>query len=144
MPQASPHFSIGELTATSCGLDNTPNVEQGAALVRLAVSCLEPMRALVGPLRINSGFRSPEVNRHVGGVITSQHLRGEAADIDPVEVSPSVLFDLTRVSQIPFDQLILEPNWVHVSCAPVGKIPQHQVLKARVTTKGMVYEPIRG
>jgi hypothetical protein len=71
-------------------------------------------------------------------------LRGEAADLDPVHVSPSVMFDLTRVSTIPYDQLILEPNWVHASCAPLGKMPRRQALKARMTDRGMVYDPIHG
>ena len=134
MSQASPNFSLAELTRTDTGLGNEPTVEAGAALVRLCETLLEPMRAMVGPLRVNSGFRSVEVNRRVGGVATSQHCNGEAADIYPVRVSPSVLFDLTAASDLPFHQLILEPGWVHVSCAPLGKAPGRDVFKAHRTT----------
>ena len=71
MSQASPNFSLAELTRTDTGLGNEPTGEAGDALVRLAVTLLEPMRAMVGPLRVNSGYRSPAVNKAVGGVASS-------------------------------------------------------------------------
>ena len=142
MDQASSHFSFAELTHTNTGLDNVPNADEGAALVRLADICLEPMRLLVGPLTVDSGFRCPAVNSQVGGVSSSQHLHGEAADLVPAQVSPSVLFDLTHASAIPFDQLILEFGWVHVSTAPLGKLPRRQALKARKANGKTVYDEV--
>jgi hypothetical protein len=143
MPQASPHFSFAELTRTNPGLANDPGVNEGAALVRLAELVLEPMRALAGPLHVNCGYRSPEVNTKVGGVANSQHLKGEAADLSPRDITTSALFDLTRKSEIPFDQLILEFGWVHVSTAPLGRAPRRQALRARKTLDGKVhYDPV--
>ena len=141
-PKASTHFSFAELTRTSTGLPNIPNEMEIASLVRLAENCLEPMRSLVGPLRVTSGFRCPAVNTRVGGVKPyhgrrgSQHLYGEAADISPILVSPTVLYNKTRESNIQFDQLILEPGWVHVSTPPLGKPPRLQCLKATLGTDG--------
>ena len=139
MDQASPHFSFAELTATSSGLANEPGENERAALVRLANTLLEPIREMVGPIKINSGYRSPAVNAAVGGVSSSQHLKGEAADMSPVQVSPAVLFDLVESSSLPYDQLILEFGWVHVSCAPEGKQPRRKALKAERSSAGITY-----
>jgi len=81
----SEHFSLEELTVSETaarkGLDNTPDNDALFDLKRLA-SFLEDVRAAVGkPLRINSAYRAPEVNSSVGGSKTSQHCKGQAADI---------------------------------------------------------------
>lgn len=135
------HFTIEEMTHTDTGLENDPGITEGSALLRLCETMLEPMRVKVGPLKINSGYRSPAVNKKVGGEPLSQHVRGEAADVFPLRVSPSVLFDLTKVSYLPYDQLILEPNWVHVSIAPIGRKPRRQCLKATMVAGVMHYVP---
>lgn len=120
----SPHFILYELahsaTASELGLDNKPNIEQRKALISLCDNILEPLRQQFGPIVVRSGFRSPEVNKRVGGVPNSQHLRGEAADI--AAGGPATLKRYYNfISQnLDFDQLILEPNdeaprWVHVS-----------------------------
>lgn len=141
MTQASAHFSFAELTHTDTGLPNDPGVGEGASLVRLAEVILEPMRALAGPLKVNSGFRSPAVNAKIGGVANSQHMKGEAADLVPLEIGIEDLFERTKASEIPFDQLILEPTWVHVSVAPLGRAPRRECLKAHRNAAGvMVYE----
>ena len=63
------------------GLDNTPGERERLALLALVEKVLDPLREALGePIRITSGYRSPELNRLVGGVPTSQHLKGEAAD----------------------------------------------------------------
>lgn len=92
----TPHFTLEELTTTKTGLSNIPNVEQINQLRILSRDILEPLRVEISsryghrdvsgwpeyiPLVVNSGFRSPEVNISVGGVPTSQHLLGQAADI---------------------------------------------------------------
>lgn len=78
----TPHFTLEELTATKTGLSNIPNVSQTNQLRKLCRDILEPIREKIDmPILVNSGFRSPEVNKVVGGVSTSQHLLGQAADI---------------------------------------------------------------
>ena len=125
----SPHFTLWEMckssTAKRLGLANTPGDAEIAALVALCENALEPIRAQIKkPIRINSGYRSPELNRAIGGSKTSQHCKGEAADLEIWGVSNLDLARFIRGSSIPFDQLILEhhdpeagPNsgWVHLS-----------------------------
>jgi len=82
----SKHFSYGELTrsqtATRCGIDNTPTPEQIQNLINLSVNILEPIRKhYLSPVFITSGFRNQELNTKIGGSLTSQHQKGEAADI---------------------------------------------------------------
>jgi zinc D-Ala-D-Ala carboxypeptidase len=81
MTQLTPHFTLAEMTTTSTGISNVPNDEQLADLIRLCSSILEPMRELTGPLTVNSGFRSTEVNHAIGGANKSQHMAGQAADV---------------------------------------------------------------
>ena len=109
-------------------------------MVRLCDEILEPMRALVGPLRINSGYRSPRVNAAIGGASTSQHMRGQAADVFPMKMALKEAFQAVKASSIPFDQLILEPSWIHVSVAPPNENPRHQTLRAHRSGGRMVYE----
>lgn len=129
----SDHFTLGELirsdTAERKGIDNTPPTEMIPELKRLCTEILEPVRARYGvPFRPNSGFRSEEVNREIGGSSGSQHCLGEAVDIEVPGVSN---YDLARWIQdnLEFDQLILEcyrpgepgSGWVHVSLKSVGQ-----------------------
>lgn len=80
----------------------------------LVENVLQPLRDAWGkPLHINSGYRCPELNAAVGGVPTSQHVKGEAADIACSE--PHMLAQLACDLGLPFDQLILYPTFVHFS-----------------------------
>lgn len=83
MTQISRHFTLEELTATSYpSLQKQPNTEHLINLVWLVCSVLQPLRDAFGaPVQINSGFRSDKLNKYVGGVANSYHLRGLAADI---------------------------------------------------------------
>ena len=121
------HFTIEEMyasdTAKAKGINNKPNVQQMINLVYLAASVLEPLReAMNEPIKIGSGFRSRELNAAVGGVATSQHLKGQAADlcIDGDIRKGRRWFEYIK-NHLPFDQLIWEKNpktgnyWVHVS-----------------------------
>jgi uncharacterized protein YcbK (DUF882 family) len=86
--QLSPHFSLAEMTRTAHALPNDPSPEVVEHLTRLCLTLLEPVRTLLGvPLRVNSGFRSPAVNAAVHGSPTSQHMRGDAADLVPLGMS---------------------------------------------------------
>ena len=140
MTQLSPHFSLEELVHTDTGLPNSPSVEQGADLVRLCDTILEPMRALLGPLKVNSGFRSQAVNDAIHGAHNSQHMKGQSADVVPMKQSLEFSFQWIKATTIPFDQLIIEPSWIHVSVSPPGHPPRRQTLRAHMTDQGMVYE----
>jgi zinc D-Ala-D-Ala carboxypeptidase len=110
------NFTLEELCKTSRPFNNTPNEEQINALRTLAENVLQPLRNLYGkPITVNSGFRSDKVNRSVGGSSTSQHLRGEAADID-CGGDNRILYGLIR-DNLEYDQLINEYDykWIHVS-----------------------------
>lgn len=130
----STHFSLAELvesqTATRQGLDNTPGPDELAALKRVALT-LEMVRVRLGgfPIVISSGYRSPAVNRAVGGAPASQHMRGEAVDFTCPRFGPPklVAFALAESIEIPYDQLILEfDRWVHLS---VSDRPRRQALR---------------
>ncbi len=80
----------------------------------LVENVLQPLRdAWGGPLKINSGFRCPALNKAVGGVKTSQHVKGEAADVACTD--PVALARLAKLMKLPYDQMILYPTFVHFS-----------------------------
>lgn len=133
------HFTAEELTRTSTGLPNEPDAESWANLVRLVADVLEPMREITGPLRVNSAYRSKEVNAAVGGVPTSQHVLGLAADVVPLSAGLERAFHAVGKSDIPFDQLIIEPTWLHVSVPKFGVKPRRQCLRAHREGGRMVY-----
>lgn len=114
----SKYFTLAELCSTNSGLTNVPDWEQVDNLYLLTKMVLDPLRALYGrPIKINSGYRSVEVNKAIGGARTSQHLFGLAADITGGDkVSNAQMYNLI-VAHLPFDQVINEKDftWVHVS-----------------------------
>jgi len=112
----SPHFSQTELTVTTTGLKNDPGPKELANLA-VTASLLEQIRSLLGhPIRVNSGYRSPAVNKKVGGVATSDHLTGCAADfVCPAFGTPYEICKAIEASGIKFGQMIQEGSWVHVS-----------------------------
>ena len=123
----SEHISYKEgvysVTATRRGIDNIPNGEQLANMELLAKKVFEPLREWVsGPIKINSFFRCPELNKAIGGSSKSQHCKGQAIDIDDTfrVVANSDMYNYIK-ENLDFDQLIWEfgddenPNWVHVS-----------------------------
>lgn len=134
------HFSTAELTRTDTGLPNEPDGAQWTNLVRLVADILEPMREIVGPLKVNSAFRSKAVNDRIGGAKNSQHMQGLAADVVPLHAGLERAFQDVKASSIPFDQLIIEPTWIHISCAPYGAKPRRQTLRAHREGGRMVYE----
>ena len=121
------HFTIEEMyasdTAQRLGIDHKPSVQQMINLVYLCAYVLEPLRvAMKEPIKIGSGFRCERLNKAVGGVYNSQHLKGQAADlcIDGDIEKGRKWFEYIK-KNLPFDQLIWEKNlktgscWVHVS-----------------------------
>lgn len=103
------------MTVTNTGLNNAPQEKEIKNLKRLC-AILEQIRSLCQsrPIIVSSGFRSPEVNKKVGGSKTSAHLRGDAVDFTVKGVNIKEVFNLIRASGIVFDQLILEPGWIHL------------------------------
>ena len=132
------HFTIEELyasnTAKRLGIDNKPSVQQMINLVYLSAYVLEPLRvAMNEPIKIGSGFRCQALNKAVGGVYNSQHLKGQAVDlcIDGDIAKGKKWFNYIK-DHLPFDQLIWEHNskgnyWVHVSFRADGQ-NRHQVI----------------
>ena len=119
------NFSLEEMyrsdTAQRCGIDNKPQTEEVVENLRaLCTEVLQPLRDHLGkPVVVSSGYRCKDLNRKVGGVENSQHLKGEAADIKVRDREE--LIDVMRyiMDETDFDQLIREKSgsteWVHVS-----------------------------
>lgn len=140
----SEHFALKEFTrsntASRLGIDNSPNEEQTSNLIALCYNVLEPIREHFGiPVRIDSGFRSEALNNAVpNSSKTSQHSLGEAADITVQGIDlVSIISYITQALE--FDQVILEPAWVHVSFR-AGK-NRKQALKAIPENGKMKYIP---
>lgn len=116
------YFTIEEMTksstATAKGIDNTPTKEVEDNLIKLIEAILDPLREWYGkPIRVNSGYRCEALNKAVGGSKSSQHLLGQAVDIDAGSVEENKkLFDYIK-DNLEFDQLIDEKHlsWVHIS-----------------------------
>lgn len=143
--QISKNFTLAELTKTSIrGIENEPDEAQLAALTLLTNTILQPLRDKIGPVMINSGFRSEKVNKKIGGASTSQHTKGEAADIETPAMSN---YELAKyiIANFDFDQLILEfaskedprAGWVHVSYKETGN--RKSVLLAQTIKGKTVY-----
>ena len=123
----SKHISYKEgtysQTALRRGLDNTPNEEQLKCMKEVAENLFEPLREWVGgPIKINSFFRGEPVNTAIGGSTRSQHMKGQAIDIDDTfgHKTNAEMYHYIK-DNLDFDQMIWEfgddknPNWVHIS-----------------------------
>ena len=141
MDNISPHISYAEATASSTaksrGISNDPNPDQLAAMKQLAEKVFEPVRTHFNvPIRINSFFRSPDLNKAIGGSTTSQHCKGEAMDIDALkDITNRDIFIYIK-DNLDWDQMIWEfgndenPDWVHVSYKLSGS-NRKQMLRAQ-------------
>lgn len=143
------NFTLAEMTKSEIALrhdmDNTPGEQEIAALKALAENVLQPVRDHFGKgVKVNSGFRHPEVNAKVGGSKTSDHCRGQAADIEIPGIPNAELAAWIR-DNLEFRQLILEfytpgipdSGWVHVSFVPEDN--KKQVLTATKQNGKTVY-----
>jgi len=141
----SKHFSIQELTITDTGLQNDAPTYAITSLQALCSKVLEPIRTLLDvPMHVDSAYRSSKVNKAVRGATTSQHLLGQACDFVPQGLDLEEAFQKIKRSEIPYDQLILEPTWLHVSVAPEERKPRRQTLKATFPNgrnEKAVYQP---
>ena len=129
----SPHFTVGEFfrsgTAIRLGIDNNPDAHPGEGistaevvenLRALCTGVLEPLRRRVGRVIVTSGYRCQELNKAVGGVWNSQHLKGEAADIFVPDTATAMRYGHILERHSAVQQLLLEPmgiqqkRWIHV------------------------------
>jgi zinc D-Ala-D-Ala carboxypeptidase len=133
------HFKLQEFifsnTASQLKIDNTPPdsvrgslqfTAEGMERIKTKLQALRSVEAI--PVKITSGYRSPELNKRIGGVVTSQHVKGEACDfIAPLFGTPKEIVKALseHVEELGIDQIIAEGTWVHVS---FSRTPRHQVL----------------
>ena len=129
----SPHFTVGEFfrsgTAIRLGIDNNPDAHPGEGistaevvenLRALCTEVIEPLRRRVGRVIVTSGYRCQELNKAVGGVWNSQHLKGEAADIFVPDTATAMRYGHILERHSAVQQLLLEPmgiqqkRWIHV------------------------------
>jgi len=136
---------IKSSTADRLGISNDASREHVINLVNLCNFILQPVREEFGVIRINSGYRSPALNKAVGGSKTSQHCNGQAADFESFSTpNPDLALWITK--NLDFDQIILEfydgvdPNsgWVHCSYNLMGN--RKKILTALKTKSGVVYK----
>jgi hypothetical protein len=127
MKNISEHISYKEgvysITALRLGLNNDPTKTHLTNMELLAEKIFEPLRKHVGgPIKINSFYRGPELNKAIGGSSNSQHCKGQAIDIDDVYgyMSNADMYEYIK-NNLSFDQMIWEfgnsdnPDWIHVS-----------------------------
>ena len=127
MNKISKHITYAEAiysnTAKRRCIDNTPSPSQVETMIVTAEKIFEPLRAWVGgPIKVTSMFRSPDLNTAIGGSKTSQHMKGQAIDLDDVYgyKTNAEMYHWIK-ENLNFDQLIWEfgtdanPNWIHVS-----------------------------
>lgn len=161
----SENFTLEEMlvssTASKYGINNTPNASAKANLTMLCQKLLQPIREKFGKsIIVTSGYRCSALNSKVGGSKTSQHMKGQAADIndgqgyktggDARYECNKKLFDLIY-KMGGYDQLINEfpdakgrPQWVHVSYNPTLKKQRGQALVAKKIGGHTVYTVYRG
>lgn len=120
----SKNFTLSEVTrsntAKRLSIDNTPKNAHLKSMQRLITNLIQPMRDELGPIRITSGYRSPELNRAIGGSKKSQHSKAEAVDIQfwsKGQMDNKVIYNWVIKSNIEFDQMINEFDfsWIHIS-----------------------------
>jgi len=133
MNKISKHVSYKEgvysITALRLGLNNDPNSFHLNNMKLIAEKVFEPLRTHVGgPIKINSFYRGPELNKAIGGSSKSQHCKGQAIDIDDTygHASNAEMFSWIRAN-LDYDQMIWEfgtdenPDWVHISYTNPGE-----------------------
>lgn len=131
----SENFDLEEFTRSDktkeLGITNEPGEKELAALRELVSRTIQPLRDKLGvPIHVNSGYRCPELNKAVGGVPTSQHQKGEAADLS-IDGKASDILEALENNNIPFDQAILyrKQNFLHVSLKLDGVQRSNVIIK---------------
>ena len=137
MSKVTKHVSYAEVIQTHVqGVNNEPTPQHMNNIIELCKFVFEPLRAWVGrPIKINSIYRSKEVNRRIGGALSSQHCKGEAMDIDDTfGFKSNNEMGIFIKENLIFDQLIFEKpvqgkaSWIHVSYKAQKELNRKQVL----------------
>ena len=125
MSKISKNFSLAEMIRTSQPFGNRPDISATINICYGVHRILQPLRDHIKlPITVTSGYRSQAVNKAVGGVSTSQHLSGCAADcVVPDSVRNEAIDYITRF--LPFDQLLIGKSFFHVSWT-IDKVPRRQ------------------
>jgi zinc D-Ala-D-Ala carboxypeptidase len=150
--QLSTNLSLAEVTRSETakrkGISNMPTPEHIENFKKLAINIFQPIREHFGkPIIISSGYRSAELNKAIGGSLSSQHCSGEAIDIDMdgTDITNKQIFDYIK-DNLNFDQMIWEfgtdanPDWVHVSFA-ANRSQRKQILVAKKVNGKTTYIP---
>jgi len=149
----SKNFSLKELTRSQTairhGIDNSPTKDQLVCLTALTTAILQPIREVHGRVNINSGLRVLELNRKIGSGDTSQHILGQAADLECPSIDNLQLAKWIE-SNLKFDQLILEyyesgdptSGWIHCSYNNRGENRGRVLTASRVNGKTQYTEGI--
>ena len=133
----SKNFVLSEITRSNTakrkGISNEPKQEHLINLQRLVTNLIQPIRDELGPIRVTSGYRSPKLNRSIGGSTKSQHCKGEACDLQfwkDGQMINKEIYSWVLKSDIEFDQMINEFDfaWIHISLKE--KNNRKQVLEA--------------
>ena len=130
------NFTFSELIKTDTGIDNTPSdMNVLSNICRLAAFLQTVRNELHLPIIVNSAYRSPEVNAKVGGVLSSYHVKGLAADIKCADMDK--LLAVLHSHLMDIDQLGIYYNsttqlWFHVGLAEDGKVPRTQIYTKEV------------
>ena len=120
----SKNFTLSEIThsntAKRLGIDNGPNKEHLRNIQVLINSLIQPMRSALGPIRVSSGYRNPQLNSAIGGSSRSQHCKGQALDLQfwkKGKMCNKEIYDWVIKSNVEFDQMINEFDfaWIHIS-----------------------------
>ena len=120
----SKNFTLSEIvksnTAKRLGIENAPNKEHLKNMQELISDLIQAIRDAIGPIRISSGYRNPQLNRAIGGSAKSQHCKGEALDLQfwkDGKMCNKEIYDWVIKSGIEFDQMINEFDfsWIHIS-----------------------------
>lgn len=152
--QLTEHFTLAEMTvsptAKRLGLSNQPTAEHIENMRYCCEKILEPVRAHFGkPVQINSSYRSPLVNKAVGGSKTSQHVNGQAIDFEIPGIDNKVVADWIG-DNLEFDQVILEfytagdknSGWVHASIKKGGGNRKQRLIAKKSKAGGTQYVPV--
>lgn len=136
----SKNFTLAEFLvsqeAVRRDIDMTPSPEVIENIQRLVTGCMQPLRDETGPIFISSGFRPLELNKAIGGSVSSRHMSGDACDFKVMNQTPYDTCELVVIMGLPFDQIIHEFGaWSHLGVADILRAEQLTAYKREGQTR---------